>query len=163
MTANQIGELLLDLYDARPEAKEYLEFFINPDIDSKLEKARTAIKKELMRASRGRNKARSTRIRRTIRDIASLNPGPEAVCEIMTYSVVTACAVGSGQWIKDTTQSAIARLMHDTLAHADRHGLLDVYLPRIRSAVEAMPSTPYYSREFKKLLTSTLEDTLHDL
>ena len=31
-----IVEMVLDLYDARKEAKEYLEYFLNPDEEEKL-------------------------------------------------------------------------------------------------------------------------------
>lgn len=163
MTAGQIGELVLELYDARPEAKEYLDFYIKPDIDAKLEKAKSAIKKELSRTSKGRNRARSTRIRRYIKDISSLNPGEEAVCEIMTFSVETACAIGSDQWIKDVTQRGLAKLLHDTLIAADKAGMLDIYLPRIEKSVGAMRSSWFRSNEFKSLLKETLRDTLDQL
>lgn len=151
MTADQIGELLLELYDARPEAKEYLDFFIRPDIDSKLEKARANIKKEMWRTSRGR---------RYIKDIASLNPGEEHVLEIMTYAVEQACAVGADQWIKETTQKALARLLSDTLTEADRAGMLGDYLPRIEKAIVSMPSSWFRTNEFKSFLKETLDDTL---
>ena len=160
MTADQIGELLLELYDARPEAKEYLDFFIRPDIDSKLEKARANIKKEMWRTSRGRNRARSTRVRRYIKDIASLNPGEEHVLEIMTYAVEQACAVGADQWIKETTQKALARLLSDTLTEADRAGMLGDYLPRIEKAIVSMTSSWFRTNEFKSFLKETLDDTL---
>lgn len=163
MTADQIGELLLELYDARPEAREYLDFFVKPDIDSKLEKARSLIKKEMWRTSRGHNRARSTRIRRYIKDIASLNPGPDAVCEIMTFSIETACAAGSEQWIKESTQKALAKLLGETLREADRTGLLDIYLPRIEAAVKGMRSSWFRSNEFKNHLKETLNDTLQNL
>ncbi|MDE6051616.1 MAG: hypothetical protein K2G08_08020, partial [Paramuribaculum sp.] len=59
MTAPQIADLVVELYEARPEAKEYLDFFVKPDIDAKLEKARSAIRKEASRTSRGYSKMRS--------------------------------------------------------------------------------------------------------
>lgn len=163
MTADQIGELLIELYDARPEAKEYLEFFIKPDIDAKLEKTRSLIKKEMWRTSRGHNRARSTRIRRYIKDIASFNPGPEAVCEIMTYAIEAACAASSEQWIKDSTQKSFAKLLGETLREADNAGLLDIYLPRVEAAVKGIRSSWFRSNEFKSLLKSTLSDTLQNL
>ena len=49
MTAGQIAELVLDLYAARPEAKEYLDFYVQPDIDKRLERAKSNIKKEINR------------------------------------------------------------------------------------------------------------------
>lgn len=163
MTASQIGELILDLYDARPEAKEYLDFFIKPDIDSKLNKAKSLIKKEVGRTSRGRSKMRSTKLRRLIKDISSLNPGSEAVCEIMTYTIETACAIGSDQWIKETTQRALAKLLKDTIREADNGGMLPSYLPRIETAIKEMKSTFYRPNPFKSLLKETLTDTIQNL
>ena len=37
LTKEQIIEVILELYDARKEAKEYLEFYLNPNEDEKLE------------------------------------------------------------------------------------------------------------------------------
>lgn len=163
MDADQIAGLVLELYDARPEAKEYLDFFVKPDIDAKLDKAKSAIKKELSRTARGRNRTRTTRLRRTIKDIASLNPGGEAVCELMTYTVETACAAGSGQLIKDVTQRGISRLLHDTIVEADRTGMLNVFLPRIEKAISIMRSSCSQTDEFKSLMTQTLDNTLQEI
>ncbi len=163
MSANQIADLVVELYDARPEAKEYLDFFVKPDIDAKLEKARSAIRKEASRVSRGYSKMRSTRIKRFIKDISSLNPGEEAVCEIMTYAVETAAAIGSEIWIKEVTQRAMARLLHDTLVEADRAGMLDIYLPRIQKAVADMKSPLFRKNYFKERLSDALTDTLDEL
>lgn len=37
MPKDEIIGMVLDMYDARKEAKEYLEFYANPDEDGKLE------------------------------------------------------------------------------------------------------------------------------
>ena len=163
MTAPQIADLVVELYEARPEAKEYLDFFVKPDIDAKLEKARSAIRKEASRTSRGYSKMRSTRIKRFIKDIASLNPGDEPVCEIMTFAVETAARIGSDTWIKEVTQKAMARLLHDTLVMANHAGLLDIYLERIQSAVADMKSPIYRKNYFKELLADTIALTLNEL
>lgn len=163
MSVQQITDMVLELYSARPEAKEYLDFFIKPDIDAKLEKARGLIKKEMNRTSRGRNRARSSRIRRFIKDISSLNPGAEAVCEIMTFALETACATGSEQWIKEVTQRAFAKLLHETVTTADTHGILNIYLPRIEKAIDSMRSSWFHSNEFKLLLKDTLHSSIQSL
>lgn len=163
MTAEQIAEMVIELYDARPEAKEYLDFFVSPDIDKKLERAKMLISKEMKRSSRGRNRARSTKLKRFIKDISSLNPGPEAVAEIMTFTVETFCAVGSDQLIKVSTQGALARMLHDTVVYIDTTGQLSEYLPRIRKAVDAMKSPWFRGNEFKKLLKEELKETLESL
>lgn len=160
MTAEQIAELVVELYDARPEAKEYLDFYIRPDIDAKLDKARRLINKEITRVSRGRSKVRSTRLKRLIKDITSLNPGPEPICEIMTFTVEAACEAGSRYWVKETTQRSIVKLMQDTILEADRAGLLNIYLPRIRTSIEQMGPSPHHSGYFKSQLTEGLKEVL---
>lgn len=160
MTAEQIAELVVELYDARPEAKEYLDFYIRPDIDAKLDKARRLINKEITRVSRGRSKMRSTRLKRLIKDITSLNPGPEPICEIMTFTVEAACEAGSRYWVKETTQRSIVKLMQDTIVEADRAGLLNIYLPRIRTSIEQMGPSPHHSGYFKSQLTEGLNHAL---
>ncbi|MBD5255918.1 MAG: hypothetical protein HDS53_07620 [Barnesiella sp.] len=163
LSADQIAELVLDLYDARPEAKEYLDFYIRPDIDAKLDKTRRLINKEVTRASRGRSKMRSTKLRRLIKDISSLNPGQEPVCEILTFTIEAACEAGSRYWVKETTQRSIAKLMQEAVREADRAGLLDVYLPRIREAVESMSPSPHHSGYFKSQLREALADAIDQL
>ena len=37
---------MLELYDARKEAKDYLEFYLTPDSNAELEKCKKAIRQE---------------------------------------------------------------------------------------------------------------------
>lgn len=163
MSAEQISEMVLDLYAARSEAREYLDFFVSPDIEKKLEKSRSSIKKEMSRNSKGRNKSRSTRIRRFIKDISSLNPGTEPVAEIMTFAVEAFCEVGSDQIIKTSVQNGYARLLHDTIIYINDAGLVGDYLPRIEKAVDSMSSSWWRGNEFKKLLKQELKETMESL
>ena len=52
MDADQLRELILDVYSARKEAKEYFEFFLDPDVDKLRDKLWTVIEKELNRTKR---------------------------------------------------------------------------------------------------------------
>lgn len=153
----------MDLYQARPEAREYLDFFVKPDIDKKLEKAKANIHKELSRQSRGRNRSRSTRVRRFIKDISSLNPGPEPVLEVMAYTIEEACRIGADQWIKTTTQLGYCRLLNDTILYADSCGLLSDILPRLEKAIDDIPSSFWRGNEFKRLLREHLNTSLESL
>lgn len=163
LSQEQLIELITDLYEARKEAKDYLDFYVNPDINKRLDKARTAIVKEAVRKSRGYSRLRMTRIRGYIKDIASLNPGAEPVLEIMTYALECICAIGSKDWIKDATQRGSAKLLRDTVAYADRNGMLGDYLPRIEKAVNDMKSPLLRSNEFKKLLRESLSEAIAEL
>ena len=164
MTTEQISELVLDLYSARPEAKEYLDFFLSPDIDKRLEKAKVNIDKELTRNSRrGYYRPRMTRVKRFIRDIQSLNPGAEHVIDVSMYALHRITVIGSDHWIKDTTQRGAARLLTDTVKIADTAGLLDMVLGPARESIGKMSGDTFYSRQFKLLLSETLEAAIASL
>lgn len=150
-----------ELYAARPEAKEYLDFYISPDINRKLIKAKNAVDKELKRcARRGYPRPRMTRVRRIIRDIESLNPGAEYVIEIMLYSLEKTMILGSGSWLNETTQRGAAKLLGDTIRYADRNGMLGLALDSVRVQIAKIPEDSFYSRNLKELLSETLDDTL---
>ena len=42
----QVIEVILELYDARKEAKDYLEFYLTPDSNAELEKCKKIIRKD---------------------------------------------------------------------------------------------------------------------
>ena len=46
MSKEEIIDMVLAMYDARKEAKEYLEFYTNPDDDGKLEEYKKIITEE---------------------------------------------------------------------------------------------------------------------
>lgn len=163
LTKEQIVTMVMDLYSARPEAKEYLDFYAEPDIDDKIDRAMVRIDKEMQRTSRGRARPRLTRIKRFIRDVATLGAGPEAEVEIMTRTIERFCALGSEFWIKDATQRSLARLVADTVRIADAGGILDLCTGRISSAIDAMPSGPFYAADFKQLLTEAYAEALQSL
>ena len=43
LSKEQVIEVMLELYDARKEAKDYLEFYLTPDSKAELEKCKKAI------------------------------------------------------------------------------------------------------------------------
>lgn len=55
LTKEQIIEVILELYDARKEAKEYLEFYLNPNEDEKLEEYKRIIRDEFFPKRTGLN------------------------------------------------------------------------------------------------------------
>ena len=130
MDAAQLTELITDLYEARSEAKEYLDFYINPDIDKKMAKA---------------------------------NPGAEHLAEAMTYTIEQFCLTGSVNWVKESTQRSVGRLVADTMRLADRGGVLSLFLPRIEKAIDDMDKSRFHSRDFRNVLKESLNDALDSL
>lgn len=142
-----IIQVILDLYSARKEAKEYLDFFINPDVDKKMEKNRAAILKELSRGVRWRSKARISVLRGIIRDFASLDPGSDHVAELMVFTVVATIDACTSRQMSATMLNGLRQLTINTVEYLNAHELLPKYLPRLKKAFEALPSR-YTIREY---------------
>ncbi|MDE7443656.1 MAG: hypothetical protein K2M65_05805 [Muribaculaceae bacterium] len=128
-----IIQVVLDLYSARKEAKDYLEFFIDPDINARCEKSRQAIAKELARGRRD-SRARISQIRKIIKDIATLQPDAEYVADLMVYAIETAFATSRELRFRTTLINGMERLIHDTVDYLDSHELLAHFLPRLEAA-----------------------------
>lgn len=132
-----IIQMVLDLYSARKEAKDYLEFFINPDINARCDKARQTIAKELARGRRD-SRARISQIRKTIKDIATLQPDAEYVAELMVYAIETAFASSRILRFRNTLINGMERLVNDTVVYLDSHELLPRFLPRLEAAANGL-------------------------
>ena len=156
---DQIIEMILDLHSDRPEAREYLEFWVSGDIDSKMNKAKAAIVKEVSRRQRTRPRPRMTKIKRYIKDIVRLNADAESIAEIMTFAVEKMCIAGSEGWIKESTQKSTAKLLHDTLVYAAKNGEYGITNGKLNEAIKNMRNDVWWSRDFKKMLYEELYDT----
>ncbi len=66
MSKEQIIEVVLDIYSSRKDAKEYFDFFLNPDVEKLLDRYRNLAVKEFSRNKRRWSKARITVIKRKI-------------------------------------------------------------------------------------------------
>lgn len=69
---DQLVEVILNAYSSSKEAKEYFEFFLNPDLEALMQKKVDIIAKELNRAKYGYSKARISFIRKAISDFIAL-------------------------------------------------------------------------------------------
>lgn len=87
MSKDQLAELVLDLYSARKEIKEYLEFFLNPNVEKLVEKFRKNVDKELRRSKHGYSKARVSGLKRMVNDVSSFSPGADTVIDCHLYLV----------------------------------------------------------------------------
>lgn len=86
LTVDQIVEVVMGLYDARKEAKEYLEFYLNPDSEGMMEKARVKIRGYFMsRAGRPLRRPKFAKSAKVIADYLSLSPDPYCGAELMFY------------------------------------------------------------------------------
>ena len=80
--------MVMELYEARKEAKEYLDFYINPNDDAKLEEYKKIIYNEFY-PNRGEPKCRFSVCRKTISDFKKLKPSPSCIADLMLFYIET--------------------------------------------------------------------------
>ena len=75
----RVIEIMLELYDARKEAKDYLEFYLAPDSNAELEKCKKTIRQEFFPTRGFSEKPSFSKCRKVISDFQKLKPEP--TCE----------------------------------------------------------------------------------
>lgn len=88
LTKEQVIDVVLELYEARKEAKEYLDFYMNPNDDIKFEEYKNIIYNEFY-PKRGEPKCRFSVCRKAISDFKKLKPHPSYIAELMLFYIET--------------------------------------------------------------------------
>lgn len=78
MSKDAIIEMVLELYSARKEAKEYLDFYVGPDEKGKLEEYKSIIHEEFYPKRRREPQARFLVCRKAVADFKKLKPSADA-------------------------------------------------------------------------------------
>lgn len=139
----EIVEMVLDLYDARKEAKEYLEYFLNPDEEEKLKEYKAIILNEFF-PKRGDGKCRFSVCRKAIADYRKLHPSPDNLADLMLYLVENACEAADSwgdlwESFYDSTESNFEA----TMKFITKNGLLPKFQKRIEVALKNTKSSGY--------------------
>lgn len=150
---DQLVQLILDLYSARKDAKEYFEFFLNPDLGALTDKYRAEILKEFSRGKYSRSNARISRVRTLIRQYASFGIGAEPVIDLMVESLKTGLIVERSKYVTKTYINGMKKLAVDILKEGDRHAVFD----RAHRLLSEALSGAYGYRGFVNALREELE------
>lgn len=130
----ELIELICDIYDARKEAKEYLEFWISPNPESAFEKAKEEIYKKFFYSS-GKSKGlpAATELKKIIKDFSTISFDSEQISELMLYLCQTQAA-----WLSSRTSNYMAsarqfeKNVANTRAYIENAGLEE----RFRQVIE---------------------------
>lgn len=124
-TREELVEVILNTYDSSKEAKEYFEFFINPDADKLLETKTGIIAREISRVRRGGySKFRISFIRNEIKRFAGFGVSAEYVMKLMSNTI----SMLTGQYryyhYSETQTKGLLKLVADYMAYADRNEMV---------------------------------------
>ena len=137
MTVAEISEMVCELYDARPEAKEYLEFWLKPDIKSELEKYKAKIHRLFFTSSgKPRKRPTITSIKKELKYFSTLCYESEFMTELYLYLCFTDL-----EWLKTRKNPApsiksVRGNIDLTRRYIETSGLEDQYAIRMERIEE---------------------------
>ena len=91
MDKEEIIALVLELYSSKPEAKEYLDFFVAPNETEILNKYKQIIAYEFYPGGRKDAQVRFSVCRKALSDFKKLKPSGAAIVELMVFYMENAC------------------------------------------------------------------------
>lgn len=91
LTKEQIIELVAELYDARKEAKEYLELYLSPDSKAEVEKRKDIIRGEFFPGRGFTTTPSFSKCWKVISDFQKLRPDPHCVADLMLFYIEQGC------------------------------------------------------------------------
>lgn len=133
----QLAELIVEIYSASKEAKEYLDFYCNPDEEKKAEGVREKIDKEFFPANRRHGKCRFAPIKREISKLQKWGVSPRIILDTYLYLIESANkAIRYGRR-SEASYLSMAKNMKTALEYADKHALYPEFKRRIDALAEA--------------------------
>ena len=157
LPTEQVGEILLQVYEASKEAKGWLDFYLNPDIDALSEKYR----KQIHLKCYGRTgKARRPKMRdcnQLIKTFSTIVQDPTPIADLMLYFMeeVTRVASAKGRYSESYFRTLTGQL-RKTLEYLSAHGLMEYNMPRIRKIIGL-------AEQCSRFLAQNYEDELSDI
>ena len=83
LSKEEIINVVLDLYDARTEAKAYFEFYLTPDCTAELEKLRMRIVHEFFPVRGLSENPSFAKCKKIVTDFAKMQAYPDCVADLM--------------------------------------------------------------------------------
>ena len=153
--AEQLRDMVLDLYTARKDFKEYFDFYLNPDVEKLSAKYRELISKELNRTKRGGySKARISFIKNQIKEFSSFKPGYEAELDLLCYTFAYGVSNERFHYYSETLAKGIASLIKLILEVAERNLVVDTAIKRITRILDTETiGTKYFRNALRGKLT----------
>ncbi|MDE7345542.1 MAG: hypothetical protein K2N48_02240 [Muribaculaceae bacterium] len=154
MTQGQVSDLMVQLYEASKEAKAWLDFYLNPDIDALSEKYR----KQIYLKCYGRSgKVRRPKMRdcnQLIKTFGLIVQDPTPVSELMLYFMeeVTRVASVKGRYSESYIRTLTGQF-RKTMEYLESASLLEYYMPRVRKIIGiAEGVSRYLANEYEEVL-----------
>lgn len=159
MSQEQLVTLILDLYSARPQAKEYFEFFLNPDEKQLYDKYIKIVEKEVYRSKRGTLCARVSYLKAYIKDFAAFGVSPSVVIDLILHIARIILILERAYYMTDALHKSGGKFIVAALAHANDAGLFKETMQRIENLLAIPQVRPGYAREIEEQIADYMMDS----
>lgn len=132
MSKEEVINVVMELYDARKEAREYLDYFANPNEKDELEKFKNIVIKEFGDDGIHFPPCRFSVCRSALSDFKKLSPSADTLAEAMVFYIerIYEFSFGAGDLWEQYYDSAISNF-RSTLKFLVKNGLLESMMLRI--------------------------------
>ena len=129
---SQIIEMVMELYDARKEARDYLDYYVNPNESNELEKFKKIVLKEFDDDISRDPQCRFSECRKALSDFKKLAPSTETLAEAMVYYVERVCEFSfyAGDLWEQYYDSAVSNF-RSMLKFLVKNDMLEAMMPRV--------------------------------
>lgn len=158
-TPEQLRGLILDVYTKYKDAKEFLDFFAEPDIEKTTERYRDALNKEIYRIHHRQQSPRISVIKRILKNFSNLEPGFEAetTLRLEVLHRLTEVVRANRTAYRETLFTGIARFAVETCVFLERNGVIEEHIASIKKWVEDTRSDKSWLNALYNCLNSAIE------
>lgn len=153
MTKEDLVEMLMALYDSKKEAKDYFEYFLNPDEEKAEKKCKTVFLKEYTKTGVRPPKGRISKCKKALQDFEALRPSLEHRIDVRLYMAELASKYGARNWrIWEKNYKTIEKIFADTLLLILDSHLVDQYRTRIDTIQQTALQAGFWNLDVDEIL-----------
>lgn len=142
MEPDEIVNVVMELYDARKEAKEYLEYWLNPDSQKELEKCQKLVDRQFFTPQGVNRRSPSLpTIAKIVKDFMSICFEPERVADLLLFIPERMSDWLEERYRRVSYRSSLRKYLGEARLYIETHELEPLYglrLERLTEKVEAI-------------------------
>lgn len=151
LSKEEIINVVTELYDVRRDAKDYLEYWLNPDIDSAADKAEKAINKlYFLPSGKSRKSPSQTEAKKIIQNFHTLSYDVETTIRLRLLNLEKYLDWSATRRNPGAHQERIDKIIADLKADIEKNNLSDRFSVRLESLKkrkeEIFRAEPEYAR-----------------
>lgn len=142
MDKDEIIAMVGELYDARKEAREYLEYWIEPDAEKELERVEKLVDRQFFTPQgKSRRTVATATVNRLVKDFMTICFEPERVAGLLLFVAERMADWLEVRYRRTSSRATLRKYTDEAALYVETHELESVYglrLERLRQRVEGL-------------------------